>query len=233
MIRGRLCNVLLAVALVAAPAAIADTVSWSIMPNVGTYDYAGGSAVLTGTGIGVQSVQDSTTGAFFNIINGRLNFTTGFATGQPWTWGAGQPGSLNLTGCISTVTVSGQCDGSSPAAVLLSDDFTSAQILSFGPTFQLTLGNITGNIDSTLASDLGVSTVISSALYNTSVLIGGSSGSSFSNAPNLGGSINSINASSTSMSVPEYWGVAENFGFLVIVLLVLGGLTRFGRYARG
>jgi len=234
MRHGRLCNVLVAVALIVAPVAFADTVTWEITANR-TYGYAGGSAALTGTGIGVNAVQDSTTGTSFNIYNGKLNFTTGAEiSGQNWTWGAGSAGQLNLTGCIDNVTVTGLCNSKSAVAVLLSDDFTSAAIMSlpFG-NFGLTLGNITGNIDTMLANQFGVSTVISSAVYNTTVQMGGSPGSSFSSAPNLGGSINGINASATSMSMPEYWGVAENFGFLALVLLVLGGLTRFGRYARG
>ena len=156
---GRLCKVLTSAALLLAPTAFADTLSWSIMSNVGTYDYAGGAAPLSGTGIGVQSVQDTTTGVFFNIVNGQLGFTTGAynGNGTTWSWGAGQPNSnqLNLTGCISNVTVAGQCGAQSPVSVLLSDDFTNAQIFSWGPNFQVSLGNITGSIDATLANQFG------------------------------------------------------------------------------
>ena len=226
MIFGRLGNVLLPLALVLAPAAFADTLSWSIMANIGTYDYAGGAAPLIGTGIGVQSVQDITTGTFFNIVNGQLGFTTGASNGS-WSWGAGQPNSnqLNLTGCISNVTVSGQCGAQSPVSVLLSDDFTNAQILSWGPSFQVSLGNITGNIDATLANQFGVSTVISSALFNTTTQISGSMGSSFSSAPNLGGSINSSFATGAT-SMPESWGITEAFELLALMFVVLAGLTR-------
>jgi hypothetical protein len=172
--------------------AFADTLSWSLLSNVGTYTYAGGSAPFTGSGIGVQSVQDTTTGVSFNIFNGLLTFTTGPSNGL-WSWGPGQPGSneLNLTGCIDNVTVAVQCTQGSPTSALLSDDFTSAQIFLFGQSFKVTLGNIAGNLDAGLAQSFGISTAISSGLYNTTAQIGASYGSNFSNAPNLGGSINS------------------------------------------
>jgi PEP-CTERM motif-containing protein len=196
------CKALLAMALFLAPmSGFADTLSWTLPSNVGTYSYAGGSAPFTGSGIGVQSVQDTTTGVIFNIFNGLLSFTTGPSNGV-WSWGTAQPGQLSLTGCIDNVTVSGACNSSSPTSVLFSDAFTSAQIFSVGPNFKVTLGNIIGNIDAGLAAKFGVSTTISDGVYNTTTQIGGSYGSSFSNAPNLGGSINSDPASS-SATAPE------------------------------
>lgn len=188
------CKVLSAMVLFLAPmSAFADTLSWSILPNVGSYSYAGGSAPLTGSGIGVQSVQDTTTGVFFNIFNGVLNFTTGPGSGG-WSWGAGQPGNneLNLTGCIDNVTVAGLCSTQgSPASALFTDDFTSATIFPVGPNFDVTLGNIAGTLNTSLATSFGVSATIPSGVYNTTAQISGIYGSSFSNAPNLGGSINS------------------------------------------
>jgi len=194
----------------------ADTLSWSIASNVGTYSYAGGSAPFTGSGIGILSVQDTTTGVIFNIFNGLLSFTTGSSNGL-WSWGAAPPGQLSLTGCIDNVTVSGACNSSSPTSVLFSDAFTSAQIFSVGPAFKVTLGNITGNIDAGLAASFGVSTVITDGLYNTTAQIGGSYGSSFSNAPNLGGSINSDPASN-SVTAPEP-GTISLLGAGLIVLV--------------
>jgi hypothetical protein len=188
------CKVLLAMVLFLAPmSAFADTLSWSIPSGVGTYSWTGGNAPLTGNGIGVQSVQDTTNGAFFNIFNGVLNFTTGPSSGG-WSWGPGQPGinELNLTGCIDNVTVTGLCSAQgSPASALFTDDFTSATIFPVGPNFDVSLGNIAGTLNASLAASFGLSTAIPSGVYNTTLQIGGIFGSSFSNAPNLGGSINS------------------------------------------
>jgi hypothetical protein len=188
------CEVLLVMALFLAPmSAFADTLSWSIPPGVGTYSWTGGNAPLTGNGIGVQSVQDTTSGAFFTIFNGVLNFTTGPGSGG-WSWGAGTPGvdELNLTGCIDNVTVTGLCSAQgSPASPLFTDDFTSATIFPVGPNFDVSLGNIAGTLNANLAQILRLSTAIPTGVYNTTLQIGGIYGSSFSNALNLGGSINS------------------------------------------
>jgi hypothetical protein len=214
-----ICKMLLAMVLFLAPtSAFADTLSWSILPNVGVYSFAGGTSPLIGSGIGVQSVQDTTTGVSFNIFNGLLNFTTGPGSGG-WSWGAGLPGinELNLTGCIDNVTFLGSCTSSSPTSALFTDDFTSATIFPFGPNFDVTLGNIAGTLNAGLAQSLGVSAAIPSGVYNTTAQIGGIYGSSFSNVPNLGGSINS-----DPQGLPE----PATLTLLGIGLLALGGLPR-------
>jgi hypothetical protein len=214
------CKVLLAMMLFLVPmSAFADTLSWSILPNVGTYSFAGGTAPLIGSGIGVQSVQDTTTGVSFNIFNGSLNFTTGPGSGG-WSWGAGLPGinELNLTGCIDNVTVSGLCSAQgSPASALFTDDFTSATIFPFGSNFDVTLGNIAGTLNASLATSFGVSATIPSGVYNTTAQISGIYGSSFSNVPNLGGSINS-----DPPKLPE----PATLTLLGMGLLALAGLPR-------
>jgi hypothetical protein len=197
---GALVVIMLALAL-APTAAFADTLNWSIM-NTGTIGYLGSGNPLTGTGIGVASVTDTTTHTTLNIVAGQLNFATGGGTADLgfWQWGAVPSGTLTLTGCI--VGVTGNCT-SNGFVTLLGDDFTSAAIFQpFGnPSYQVQLGNITGTLNSVLANQLGVSNVVSSALYNTTVDVGGaSSGSAFS-GHNLGGSISSTAAAS--QTVPE------------------------------
>jgi hypothetical protein len=197
---GALVVIMLALALVPT-AAFADTLNWSIM-NTGTIGYLGPGSPLTGTGIGVASVTDTTTNTTLNIVGGQLNFATGGGAADLgfWQWGAFPKGTLTLTGCIAGVT--GNCT-SSGFVNLLSDDFTSAAIFQpfNDPSYEVQLGNITGTLSSDLANRFGVSNVVSSALYNTTIDVGGaSSGSAFSGY-NLGGRINST--APASRTVPE------------------------------
>jgi hypothetical protein len=200
---GALVVIMLALAL-APTAAFADTLNWSITAT-GTIGYVGNLGTgnpLTGTGIGVASVTDITTHTTLNIVGGQLSFATGGGAADMglWQWGAFPSGTLTLSGCIAGVT--GDCI-SSGFVTLLGDDFTSAAIYQpfNDPSFQMQLGNITGTLSSALANQFGVSNVVSSALYNTTVDVGGaSSGSAFSGL-NLGGRINSTAAAS--QTVPE------------------------------
>jgi hypothetical protein len=181
----------------ASTAAFADTLSWSISAT-GSLAYAGLTSPLVGTNIGVTSVTDTTTNTTLNIVSGILSFTSGASSG-PWSWGAG--GNLTLSGCIAGVT--GNCT-SNGFATLLGDDFTSATIFQTGiPNYQVQLGNVTGTLDSTLAQYLGVSTLVSSALYDTTVNVNGANfGANFSGT-NLGGTLNATASAAPTAKVPE------------------------------
>jgi hypothetical protein len=181
--------------------ALADTLNFTIAPT-GTISYASGGS-LVGSGIGVTAIQDTTTGVTYNVVNGALNFTSGGYLGS-WSWGAGAAGTLTLSGCISGVTGNGNCGTAGGIVNLLSDDFTSAVVFQpYGNiNYQVQLGNITGVLDSGLAAQFGVSTPLSSALYNTSIDVQGATlGNSFSGF-NLGGSISST-VTSAPAQVPE------------------------------
>jgi hypothetical protein len=178
-------------------AALADNLSWTLAAGVGAFNYAGNppptgkNTYLYGTNIGVASVQNLTNHTNVNISNGFLSFQSG-AVGSPWSWGAGGLGTLTLTGCIN-----GTC-----GLTLLKDEFTSAELHLFSSTYQVTLGNIIGTLDPTLASALGVLTSVSGT-FNSNVDIGSTPfGAAFSNLTNLGGTITTA-ATSAPSSVPE------------------------------
>jgi PEP-CTERM motif len=181
--------------------ALADTLNFTIAPT-GTISYASGGA-LVGSSIGVTAIQDTTTGVTYNVVNGALNFTSGGYLGS-WSWGAGAPGTLTLSGCISGITGNGNCGTAGGVVNLFSDDFTSAMIFQpYGNVnYQVQLGNITGILDSALAAQFGVSTGVSSALYNTSIDVQGATLGNPFNGFNLGGSISSTVAAGPTQ-VPE------------------------------
>jgi len=178
-----------ALALVVAPtAAFADQLVWTITPSSGSLSYGGGTDPLVGTKIGITSVQDG--GTVLNISGGLLSFTTGSGTAGAWSWGAAPAGTLTLTGSIN----------GGPNSVLFSDEFTSASILSLGG-LELQLGGLTGTLSSTLAHDLGVSTIVSSAADSIFVSIAGAAGTSF-DVPALSGQINTT-AAANPVTAPE------------------------------
>jgi hypothetical protein len=175
-------------ALVGPTAAFADQLVWTITPSSGSLSYGGGTGALVGTNIGITSVQDG--GTILNISGGSLNFTTGSGTAGAWSWGAAPAGTLTLTGSIN----------GGPNGVLFSDEFTSASILSLGG-LQLQLGGLVGTLSSTLANDLGVSTIVSSAADSIFVSITGAVGSSF-DVRALSGQINTTSAANP-VTAPE------------------------------
>src|ERR1700683_3363254 len=75
------------------------TTQWNITNGTtGSYSYAGGASILTGTGIGVENIVGSPTPVETGspnelaIVGGVLDFTSGANTGG-WTWGS--PGTLS------------------------------------------------------------------------------------------------------------------------------------------
>jgi hypothetical protein len=199
--------------------ALADTLNFTIAPT-GTISYASGGS-LVGSGIGVTAVQDTTTGVTYNVVNGALNFTSGGYLGS-WSWGSGAPGTLMLSGCISGVTGNGNCGTAGGVVSLLSDDFTSAMVFQpYGNiNYQVQLGNITGILDSGLAAQFGVSTALSSALYNTTIDVQGHTLGNPFNGFNLGGSISStVAAAPAQVPEPSSAGLL-GFGFIGLVVAV-------------
>jgi hypothetical protein len=184
-------------------AAYADTLSWSVTAT-GTIAYAGfgtSGNPLSGSNIGIASVSHN--GTTLNIVNGLLSFVTGGAGADlgSWSWGGTPSGVLTLSGCISGVTVSGGCT-SSDHTTLLGDDFTSATIFQAGGGYQVQLGQINGTLGAALAQYFGVSTVVSSALYDSTINVNGAAVGQAFNGFNLGGSINTT-SSAAPANVPE------------------------------
>jgi hypothetical protein len=111
------------------------------------------------------------------------------------------------------------CTGSNNVT-LLSDDFQSVQIVPVIGSLDAVFGNITGTINSAVASYFGVPSAFSTASFTTSISTIGSSGRAFSGA-NLLGTINA----DPRVSAPEYWGIGESLGFLALVLITFCVLT--------
>ena len=100
-----------------------------VAPTPGSIDYAGGSAPLTGAGIGVDNLVGLDTPANNNVtlscIRCTLDFTTSANTGI-WTWGGG--GSISITGGL----FEGVTEVVAPGSTLLSGSFLSAEVFAIG-----------------------------------------------------------------------------------------------------
>jgi len=190
-------------------------VGGSVCFDTGLGSCTGTGTALVGTGLPVTSVQGISTllnsGTTLNITGGVLNFSDG-AYGGSWTWGSG--GTLSITGCITGIA----CDGSP----LLSDDFSSAQVISLGPTsYQVEFGQIQGAINPAIATYFGIGTSFSSSslqltLSDTADPLLGSSFTSI----NAGGTINAADAAS------ENWNLSYSLVFFGLALALFGVLTR-------
>jgi hypothetical protein len=216
------CTVFITTAIILLPlTALADTTDWSLLSG-GIYSWNGSaSSGLVGENIpGLTVLGDGTplhAGGLLPIVSGYLNFTSGQynGTGSNWSWGSG--GVLNLTGCIVGIT-SAVCTGANNVT-LLSDDFQSVQIVPVLGSLDAVFGNITGNINSNLASYFGVSSVFATASFTTAISTTGTPGRSFSGT-NLLGTINAV----PTVATAEYWGIGESLGFFTLVLAVFGVL---------
>jgi hypothetical protein len=204
--------------------AFADTTDWSLGAG-GLYTSLGSDGVLTGSNIPTFSVTGDGTpvknGSALSILDGVLNFTSGAYDGSAsnWSWGAG--GVLNLTGCIAGVTAT-KCTGSNNVD-LLSDDFQSLQIVSQGGFTDAVFGNISGDLNSSVAKYFGVSQQFDTASFTTTITALGSPGSGLIGTNGSG----MIKADPPSTSVPEQWGIVESLVFFVLVLSCFAGLLRF------
>ena len=116
-----------------------------VAPTTGSLSYAGGSAALVGTNIGVDNVtglqtpsNDGVTRSCFGCV---LNFTTG-ALSSSWNWGG--PGTISLDGSIPGVGIFGSTN-------LFSGTFTSASVVSLSGVTVVALTNFfaTNNVNVT------------------------------------------------------------------------------------
>jgi len=119
---------ILALALLVSPAMAASTLTFTLS-GPGKIAYAGGVKPLIGTNIKVGTVSDGV--STFNLIGGKLNFTTGnfttFIPGTSWVFSGGPSTTISLTAtCIDSDHDGGACDGSdtTPSGALLSGFFS-------------------------------------------------------------------------------------------------------------
>ena len=209
--------------LVLVPAAFAGSSStdWTLGPG-GLYSWAGGTSSLIGSDIPVLSVLGDSTpsknGALLAVVGGELNFTSGAFNGTSTTWSWTGGGTLNLTGCVPGVTTS--CN---PATnVLVSDDFTSVKIVQVGGALDAVFGNVTGTINSQVASYFGEPASFSTGYFSTTILTTGTPGSRFVGSDLVG----VIKANP--VSAPENWGMGESIGFFAFVIIAFAAMIRFG-----
>jgi len=227
--------ILLLSGLVTSLCAFATTATdtfWQIAGTGGSYTYTGGSAVLTGTGIEVDSVQDanlsSPFGTLYYVIgndNGfaNLTFTSGASNGS-WSWSGGAPGSLSVVGCISTDDVN--CiTGETKTTTLVSDEFTSVGIAPIGGTNGFVFAGLQGSLDAAAATLLGVSQSFTSPASQMSDKVTGltSYGSAFSGVSSTatGGNLDLYAA-------PEDWSLSSSLGIFAFALVVFGVARRLG-----
>jgi hypothetical protein len=204
--------------------AFADTTDWSLSTG-GIYTSTGSDGVLNGNNIPILSVAGDGTpvknGSSLSILDGLLNFTTGSYDGtvSNWAWGAG--GVLNVTGCIVGVTAK-QCTGSNNVA-LLSDDFQSLQIVNQGGFTDAVFGNITGDLNASVAAYFGVPVNFSTASFTATIAAIGTPGLGLIGT-NLSGL---IKADPPSARVAEYWSIVESLEFFGLALVCAAALLRF------
>jgi hypothetical protein len=216
-------------ALILAPAisfAASSSTDWTLGPG-GLYTWAGGTSSLVGSDIPVLSVLGDSTpdnnGVSLPVIDGSLNFTSGkfSGTSTTWSWGAGTPGTLNVTGCIA-----GTLTPCNPLTnVLISDDFTSVSIVQVAGAIDAEFGNVTGTINSSVAAYFGLPdnpATFSTGSFTAVIATTGSPGSAFVGS-NLLGVIKA-----DSVATPENWGIHESLGFFTIAIIAFGALNRRG-----
>jgi hypothetical protein len=209
-------------AAMAPPAVFAGSSStdWTLGPG-GLYSYAGGAGSLIGTDIPVLSVLGDSTldnnGVTLPVIDGLLNFTSGAGTSGTWSWASG--GTLNITGCINSVTT--PCN---PATnVLVDDDFTSVSLVQVGGFIDAVFGNVTGTLEPSVASYFGVPTAFSTGSFTAEIATTGATGSAFIGT-NLLGVIKADPATTT----PENWSIGESLGFFALAMITFVALIRRG-----
>ncbi len=251
--------VVLGSGLVMALCAFGDSsTQWNLTNSGGSYSYyetsPGVGGALTGSGIGVENIVGESTplesGGTLIISDGVFSFTTGVydGNGSDYEWGAGasgnNPPSLLVTGCISNVTLVGDCSGSSPAygvagsddVILVDDAFTSATIEPAGPVYpntEVVFGGVTGTINSAVAAYFGVSTAFVAPSVAGPYIQGVPSpggetdpfgpGTSYSvTQADPGGNLDLVAA------VPEDWNLSSTLAIFAFGLGIFGLARRLG-----
>jgi hypothetical protein len=208
-------------------AVLGSSTNWSLASG-GTYSWNGSSSSgLVGQNIPSLTLLGAGTplnnGTSLSIVDGYLNFVSGAynGNGSNWSWGAGSPGTLTLTGCIAGVTAA-VCTGSNDVT-LVSDDFQSVQIVPLLGSLDAVFGNITGTINSSVANYFGISNLFSTASFTTTIATTGTQGHALTGTNLLG----VINANTPSVAAAEEWGIGESLGFFAFVLITFGLMIRF------
>ena len=106
--------------------------------TTGTISYNGGSAALLGSDIVFDIVSDGSAINSRNLLNGRLNFTTGLFTGStPNTWVFAPGGNISVTGTVD-INGDGLVDSGDITGTLMSGSFIgSPTVFDTGTSFKV------------------------------------------------------------------------------------------------
>lgn len=148
-------------------------------PGAASLSYAGGTAGLVGTSIGVVGVS-GIPGPTLVCTSCLLNFTTGTGSGTSgaWSW-TGTAG--------SAITINGTAGLAS--GTLLQGSITQAQVISIGSNFKVSVAAYVDTVDAVLANIFGLSggpTVPWDGNLNLSFSGTGSVGDPFATSSSLG-----------------------------------------------
>jgi hypothetical protein len=218
---------------------------FQIAGSGGSYNYNFSTGYdLVGTGIEVTEVQGQgtpdnvgVTEAIYSapgVLGGNLSFTSGSSTGV-WTWGSG--GTLTVTGCVQGVTgtgAGGACQAGDYSNVLVSDAFTSVQLVPVGNGQGFQFGGLTGDINPTLAAFYGVSTTFVSTSTESDMVAGlPTIWSTFSGATSTGSGGN-LSLDTSPSPAPEPGTAAlwlTGIGLLIVTRKRIARLVRLGEGA--
>ncbi|MDE3179665.1 MAG: hypothetical protein KGM47_08390 [Acidobacteriota bacterium] len=190
------------------------TTDWTVGQG-GTVSFDGFSTVM-GSGLAVTSVEGVGTPSHPSVIapiaNGALTFSDSNFAGNIFgdlVWGPGAPGTLQITGSLS----------GGANTTLLSDSFQSLTIAPLGSTsFQVTIGQIQGMIDPSVASYFGVTQGFTASSLQLTLNASTGFPGAFTST-NMGGTINAVDAN-------ENWSLFSSLMLLLLIGSLLGMLTR-------
>ena len=194
---------LLAIFLVSGPAMAGPILDFGVIaPTTGSISYNGGGGPLVGTNISVDNVVGLGTplnnGVIYNILNGRLDFTTGNLTGSTstaWSFGGGGRSTITLSGTVDLdgdkTVGTGDITG-----VLMTGGFGDASVTKFGDTFKIAGASFTDVKNEKLLDVYGLPYGTYSGNFNISFNAAGSPPGGFVSTGVLSGDI-------TNTPVPE------------------------------
>ncbi len=157
---------LLAIFLVSGPAMAGPILDFGVIaPTTGSISYGGGGGPLIGANISVDNVVGLGTplknGISHNILNGRLDFTTGNLTGSTsttWSFGGGGGSTITLSGTVD-FDLSGTVTAGDISGTLLTGAFGKVDVTTTAGEFRIAGAAFTDTKDDNLLAYYGLPTV--------------------------------------------------------------------------